>query len=95
MLIDRGDDEDMNKKRDDLLKCRDRLLGNRSGRDNRRVWFEEQDRATDIGNNTRCYGLSNMFERIPNKSAPPAALKVIDGKLDTVQLAVKETLRVR
>ena len=83
----------MNTKRNDLLKCRDRLLGSRASRDNRRVWFEEQDRATDIGENTRCYGLSNMFERIPNTSAPPAALKVVDGKLDAVQLAVKDTLR--
>ena len=92
--IYRDDDEDMNTKRIDLLKCRDRLLGSRASRDNRRVWFEEQDRATDIGENTRCYGLSNMFERIPNTSAPPAALKVVDGKLDAVQLAVKDTLRV-
>ena len=34
MFIDRDDDEDMNKKRADLLKCRDRLLGKRSSRDN-------------------------------------------------------------
>ena len=95
IFIRRDEDEDIQAKRTDLLKCRDRLLGKRSSRDNRRVWFEEQDRATDIGDNTRCYGLSNMFERIPNKSAPPAALKVVDGKLDAVQLAVKETLRVR
>ena len=79
----------MNANRSELLKCRDRILGKRNSRDNRRVWFEEQDRATDIGDNTRCYGLSNMFERIPNTSAPPAALKVVDGKLDAVQLAVK------
>ena len=85
----------MNANRSELLKCRDRILGKRNSRDNRRVWFEEQDRATDIGDNTRCYGLSNMFEHIPNTSAPPAALKVVDGNLDAVQLAVKDTLRVR
>lgn len=85
----------MKSKRDALTKCRDVLLGPQDTRDNRRIWFEEQSRASEVNVGTRCYGLSNMLEKRMNTSGPPAAFKIIDGELDAVQLAVKETLRVR
>ncbi|KAI0085726.1 hypothetical protein BDY19DRAFT_908928 [Irpex rosettiformis] len=68
-------------------------MGPRDSRDGRRVWFELQNRAKSVGTDTRCYGLSNMLERPVNASGPPAALKIINGQLDAVQLAVKETVR--
>lgn len=84
----------MVRKREALTAARDTLLGPRATRDNRRVWFEEQDRANEVADGNRCYGLSNMLERPMNMSGPPAAFKIKDGKLDAVQLAVKEVVRV-
>lgn len=85
----------MSRKRESLDACRESLLGPSGTRDNRRVWFEEQDRASEVGHGNRCYGLSNMLERPMNASGPPAAMKVVDGKLDAVQMVVKEAVRVR
>lgn len=91
----RDRDLDVAAKRRALAEARDAMFGPRDTRDNRRVWFEEQDRASAVSGDNRCYGLSNMVERQMNASGPPAALKIIDGKLDATQLAVKEMVRVR
>ncbi|KAI0094150.1 hypothetical protein BDY19DRAFT_911359 [Irpex rosettiformis] len=93
MIATNDGDDDIAAKRASLKTSRDRMLGPRESRDGRRVWFEEQDRAKEVKKKTRCFGLSNMVERPTNASGPPAALKVVNGKLDAVQLAVKGMLQ--
>ena len=88
------EDEDMVAKRAKLAQSRDAILGPRETRDGRRVWFEEQPRANPVAGATRCYGISNMYECQMNATGPPAALKVIEGQLDAVQLAVKSMVQV-
>ena len=70
------------------------LFGPRSEREDSVVWFENQPRAREVREGKRCYGLSNLFTRALNRSAPPAAMKVIGGKLDEVQMAVKNVVHV-
>ena len=91
---DSDEDEDMAAKRAKLMECRDAMLGPRETRDGRRVWFEEQPRANAVRGGPRCYGISNMYERQMNATGPPAALKVVNGELDAVQLAVKNMVQV-
>ncbi|KAI0083214.1 hypothetical protein BDY19DRAFT_998758 [Irpex rosettiformis] len=93
LIATRDEDESILSKRQSLAACRDSLMGPQETRDGRRVWFEQQNRAKEVKGETRCYGLSNMVERPVTASGPPASLKVINGQLDAVQLAVKETVR--
>ena len=85
----------MRAKQELMAASRDRLFGPREDRSRSHIWFEEQSRAAEVHRGSRCYGLSNMWERPYNREAPPASMKVIGGTLDDVQRAVKDVLKVR
>ncbi len=77
-----------------VLETREKLLGRREERTPDAIWFERQERAKQVQEDKRCYGLSNMVQKPKQSEAPPASMKTVGNELDETQKVVRETLKV-